>query len=1186
MSANDTPKKDSGTASPAESESLMQASMVSSVRGRTEDSPDTIRYLPPDRVRDYGGQYAGNMCSTASDTRVGSIDTHDHASGSPRANDRRPSEAPSQSRTGDFTSSPPSMAPLSPQATVKPKRPPHLMRRTSTQRKILPHRGEQFSVDDDPSEVEEDRVPPPSQTPTFPPLTRPGSTVRRRTHHVATLPRVDSQDEDVPEERPKTSDAIPEQPEEDENAEDADNDEMADIEDDDLSDAESFTLKDRQLAINETHPFGIRIWKPALYKKNRSVEKGAEEDIHSSPSEIVSNWLWVFNALWTLLFGWWLAVAAMLGAAVCYAFAFESTSGDYGKVLWGLASYLFWPFGKFVKLEQDEQYMDEDQGEGRSISEYERWQSGDLEYGRLMFGPTLTHTGSLVGRRRESIDSDSADEGDSLLGRTGRGERNETGLSTSKRRLFGRGQWTLGRVIFFFVFYCFIAPLMLLVSGICWLLVFWIPMGRVTVILSYHLRKRPLSLTFHPDASYARNNTKPSSILLCTYRAVGTKYWKYTVDGTNIFLINFLAVVVFVIFDALILKSALGIVSWITSPAFLFPMALLSIIPLAYFIGQAVASISAQSSMGMGAAVNAFFSTIVEVYLYCVALNEGKSALVEGSVIGSIFAGILLLPGLSMCFGAIKRKTQRFNVKSASATSTLLLFAVIAAFGPTLFYKIYGSHELICRTCTSPDDGSPNDCRQCYFRQVPAINDKFFTSAVRPYCWGAAFLLFSSYVIGLLFTLRTHAAVIWSTDIDEKKPIPLPMQTSIPTTDVSPRDTRNPTMVNGSGSSYGTARASPLVSRNTIRDTQLYKKILGQSLKQVGLPSIAADGQLESVENANSREASQVQSTDHQTKTSSPHVVPPKSSGVDSNQLTSPRMMPVVPGLSEEDNTNLVRQVAEIATTAATVAAREATLNPRYASYQATHGQSGHGHGTQRVRPSATRGSTALDTSHASLPGETVQAGEEATGGHDAPNWSRTKSSVILLTATIAYAIVAEVLVDTVDVVLDSVDIDEKFLGITLFALVPNTTEFLNGISFAMNGNIALSMEIGSAYALQVCLLQIPALVLFSAVHGRYIDPSDLIDHTFNLIFPQWDMVTVILCVFLLSYMYTEGKSNYFKGSILVMTYLVVLLGFYYSGYTTMDVLGVDPSDTLAIMSSYHFNQEGMPPRAKLRSEL
>lgn len=46
-------------------------------------------------------------------------------------------------------------------------------------------------------------------------------------------------------------------------------------------------------------------------------------------------------------------------------------------------------------------------------------------------------------------------------------------------------------------------------------------------------------------------------------------------------------------------------------------------------------------------------------------------------------------------------------------------------------------------------------------------------------------------------------------------------------------------------------------------------------------------------------------------------------------------------------------------------------------------------------------------------------------------------------------------------------------------------------------------------------------------------------------------MVTVILCVFLLSYVYGEGKSNYFKGSILVLTYLVIIVGFFLSGYST-----------------------------------
>jgi Ca2+:H+ antiporter len=116
-----------------------------------------------------------------------------------------------------------------------------------------------------------------------------------------------------------------------------------------------------------------------------------------------------------------------------------------------------------------------------------------------------------------------------------------------------------------------------------------------------------------------------------------------------------------------------------------------------------------------------------------------------------------------------------------------------------------------------------------------------------------------------------------------------------------------------------------------------------------------------------------------------------------------------------------------------------------------------------------------------------------------------------------------------------------------------------------MNGNIALSMEIGSAYALQVCLLQIPALVLFSAVYPLDIPIEDVGRYTFSLLFPQWDLVTVILCVFLLSYMYGEGKSNYFKGSILLLSYLVVIIGFYFSSFSTDLNSEVGPSrfDTL-----------------------
>ena len=531
----------------------------------------------------------------------------------------------------------PSMSPLSPQLSAKPRKPATL-RRTSTKRGV-PYRGQEFSVDDDPSELERDELEHEhtSRATGSTTLKRQASTLRRRpTATPAILARLDSEEEETQTEtqRPSGADDQRDSPEETEEPEDYEDEVGEDYGDEEEhSDAESFTLRDRQLAINQTHPFGIRIWKPALYKKNRSVEKGAEEDIRSTPSAQVTNWLAIFNVIWTLLFGWWLAILALLGSFVCFLFSMEPSSLEYGRVLASLAWYLVYPFGQFVKLESDENYAEEDEGEGRSISEYERWQSGDLEHGRLFFGPIGPLDRSIVGRRRNSIDS--VTEHDSLLGRTGRANDSDPELQRVKRRrLFGRGQWTLGRVVFFASFYVLVAPFMLLTSGICWLMVFWIPMGRVMLILLNHLRRHPLALTFHSDITYSRSTDAPSSVLVCTYRAVGLKYWKYTVDGTNIFLINLLAIVLFTIIDYFILDVALDIENFLTDPAFIFPMALFSVIPLAYFIGQAVASISAQSSMGLGAVVNAFFSTIVEVYLYCIALKDGKGQLVEGSVIG------------------------------------------------------------------------------------------------------------------------------------------------------------------------------------------------------------------------------------------------------------------------------------------------------------------------------------------------------------------------------------------------------------------------------------------------------------------------------------------------------------------------------------------------------------------------
>lgn len=275
--------------------------------------------------------------------------------------------------------------------------------------------------------------------------------------------------------------------------------------------------------------------------------------------------------------------------------------------------------------------------------------------------------------------------------------------------------------------------------------------------------------------------------------------------------------------------------------------------------------------------------------------------------------------------------------------------------------------------------------------------------------------------------MRTHAAVIWNSEIDEKKPQLAPASNVVSNGSISQQQFQTQPVTNAktySGSSGGSA------SRNAIRESQLYKRILGQSLKQAGLNQKFPD---------EPRHISTSESVAQPQVPNTPHIVPPKSSGSDSAILpdhASQRSLHVA-GLSEEDNNNLVRTVAEMAATAATVAARDVAKTPRKISLHPQsilHGSS---------RPSSAR--------HHDDHGDPVGA-ETAThaeaGGHDAPNWSRLKSAIILLVATILYAIIAEILVNTVDVVLESIEIDEKFLGITLFALVPNTTEFLVTFKF------------------------------------------------------------------------------------------------------------------------------------------
>ena len=116
-----------------------------------------------------------------------------------------------------------------------------------------------------------------------------------------------------------------------------------------------------------------------------------------------------------------------------------------------------------------------------------------------------------------------------------------------------------------------------------------------------------------------------------------------------------------------------------------FITAILAIVPLAAIIGFATKDIVLQSSPTIGGLLNATFGNAIELIIAILALSQGLVEIVRASIIGSILGNLLLLIGLSIFFGGLKYKEQRFNKMSAGVSSTMLIIAVAALAIPTFF---------------------------------------------------------------------------------------------------------------------------------------------------------------------------------------------------------------------------------------------------------------------------------------------------------------------------------------------------------------------------------------------------------------------------------------------------------------------------------------------------------------------
>jgi len=158
-------------------------------------------------------------------------------------------------------------------------------------------------------------------------------------------------------------------------------------------------------------------------------------------------------------------------------------------------------------------------------------------------------------------------------------------------------------------------------------------------------------------------------------------------------------------------------------PVWVFSASGLAIIPLAGLMGKATEHLAEHVGAGLGGLLNATFGNAAELIIGFMALKAGLIDVVKASITGSIIGNALLVLGGAVVVGGLKHQTQYFNRTAASVGVTLLSLSTIGLVVPAIFHMVVAGH--------------------------PAAHEQELSLEI-------AVVLFLSYILSLIFSLRTH----------------------------------------------------------------------------------------------------------------------------------------------------------------------------------------------------------------------------------------------------------------------------------------------------------------------------------------------------------------------------------------------------------------------------------------------
>lgn len=160
---------------------------------------------------------------------------------------------------------------------------------------------------------------------------------------------------------------------------------------------------------------------------------------------------------------------------------------------------------------------------------------------------------------------------------------------------------------------------------------------------------------------------------------------------------------------------------------------------------------------------------------------------------------------------------------------------------------------------------------------------------------------------------------------------------------------------------------------------------------------------------------------------------------------------------------------------------------------------------------------------------------EEGLNDDESAEISKWESIIWLFIMTIWISILSEYLVHAIEGTSIAWNLPLAFISVILLPIVGNAAEHASAIMFAMKDKLDISLGVAIGSSTQISMFGIPFSVVVGWMMGQRMD----------LDFRLFETATLFITVLVVAFMLQEGTSNYFKGLMLILCYLIVAASFF-----------------------------------------